>query len=81
MSKGEVRLGRIGRERDGPSERLQGGPRIAQGGEGLAEVPQGRGIVRPAPQRCPEKADRRLQVASLGQGAPVVGEEHRGIGL
>ena len=81
MGQGEARFGRLGRERGGPRERLQRRPRVAQRGERLAEVPQRRGIVGPAPQRRTQEAHRPLEVAGLGQGAAMVGEEHRRVGL
>ena len=58
VGEGEPRLHRVRRERDGALQRLQGRTRVAEGGERLAEVAQGDGVVRPAPQGGAKKAHR-----------------------
>ncbi len=77
MGEGEQRLRRFRVQRDGPAQRLQRPPGVAQGGERLAEVALGHGVLGPAPQRGPEKGNRIPQFARFGQRAAVVGEEHR----
>ena len=81
MGQGEARLNRVGGERDGPLQRLQGRARVAERGQRLAQVAKGHGVLRPPPQRCPEEMHRAPQLARFGKRAAMVGEEHRRLGL
>jgi hypothetical protein len=81
VSQGEPRLGRVGSERDRPSQGFQRRPGVAERGERLPEVALRDRVLGSAPQRRPEKADRLPQVARLGQRAAVVGEKDRRLRL
>ena len=58
MGEGEVRFGGVRGERRRPLQGLQRRPRVAQRGEGLAEVAERDRVVGAAAQRGAEEADR-----------------------